>query len=134
MQRIFVLASVTAGLGAGLLFAQSDSDYQTWMKTVAASNGSLQKGIAAKDSGAVVAEAQKLQDAFKQVGDFWQKRGAADAVTFAKQAETAAAAVSKSAANNNMDQASADAKTLGATCGGCHMAHREKTDAGFKIK
>ena len=107
-----------AGLAAGVLFAQSDSDYQTWMKAVAASNGTLQKGIAAKDGGAVVADAQKLQDTFKQAGDFWQKRGAADAVTFAKQAETAAAAVSKSAANGNMDQASTDAKTLAATCGG----------------
>ena len=134
MKRICVLASVIAGLAAGALLGQSDSDYQTWMKAVAASNGSLQKGIAAKDGGAVVADAQRLQDTFKQVGDFWQKRGAADAVTFSKQAETAAAAVAKSAANGDMDQASVDAKTLGATCGGCHMAHREKTDAGFKIK
>ncbi len=48
MKRICVLASIIAGLAAGALFAQSDSDYQTWMKAVAASNGSLQKGIAAK--------------------------------------------------------------------------------------
>jgi cytochrome c556 len=134
MKRICVLASVISGLAGGALFAQGDNDYQIWMKAVAASNGTLQKGIAAKDKGAVVADAQKLQDTFKQVGDFWQKRGAADAVNFAKQAETAAGAVAKSAANGDMDQASADAKTLGATCGGCHMAHREKTDAGFKIK
>ena len=109
MQMICVLASVIAGLTAGISFAQSDSDYQTWMKAVAASNGGLQKGVAAKDKGAVVADAQKLQDTFKQVGDFWQKRGAADAVGFAKQAETAAGAVAKSAANGDMDQASADA-------------------------
>jgi cytochrome c556 len=134
MNRICVFASVMAGLGAGALFAQGDSDYQTWMKAVAASNGTLQKGIAAKDKGAIVAEAQRLQDTFKQVGDFWQKRGAADAVGFAKQAETAAGAVARDAANGDMDQASADAKSLGASCGGCHMAHREKTDAGFKIK
>jgi len=134
MQRIHMFAGVTTLLAAAVLFAQSDSDYQSWMKTVAATNQSLQKNIAAKDGAAVGADAQKLQDTFKQVEAFWQKRNAADAVGFAKQAQTVAADVSKSAAAGNLDQASADAKNLGAACAGCHMAHREKTDTGFKIK
>ena len=74
MQRICVLASVISRARRwSVVRAQSDSDYQTWMKAVAASNGSLQKGIAAKDKGAIVAGAEKLQDTFKQVGDFWQQ-------------------------------------------------------------
>jgi hypothetical protein len=131
---MYIVAGMTAIFVAGFLLAQSDSDYQGWMKTVAAANQGVQKGIAAKDGSAVAADAKKLEDTFKQVGDFWQKRNAPDAVNFARQAQTSAAAVSKSAAAGNMDQAAADAKSMAANCGGCHMAHREKGDSGFKIK
>jgi len=134
MRMMAILAGVAAML-VGVLLAQSDSDYQGWMKgVIAPTNQSLQKNIAAKDAAGVTADARKLQDTFKQVEEFWQKRNAPDAVNFAKQARTAAEAVSKDAAGGNMDQAGADAKSLAATCGGCHMAHREKGDSGFKIK
>jgi cytochrome c556 len=133
MRFVCALAGVFAML-VGVLLAQSDADYQGWMKTVAATNGSMQKNLAAKDAAAVSADATKLQDTFKQVGAFWQQRGAADAVNFAKQAQDAAASVSRDAAASNWDQAAADAKTVAAQCGQCHMAHREKGDSGFKIK
>ena len=116
------------------MLAQSDSDYQGWMKTIAATNGSMQKNVTAKDGPAAAADAAKLADAFKQVTAYWEAHNAPDAVGFAKKAQEVAMAVGKSATAGNMDQAAADAKTMGANCGGCHMAHREKTDAGFKIK
>ena len=81
-----------------------------------------------------VADAMKLADTFKQVAAYWEAHNAADAVGFAKKAQDVAMAVAKSSTAGNMDQAAADAKTMGANCGGCHMAHREKTDTGFKIK
>jgi mono/diheme cytochrome c family protein len=134
MRFVCALAGALALL-VGVLLAQSDADYQGWMKTVAATNGSMNKNIAAKDSAGASADAMKLADTFKEVGGFWQKRGGApDAVNFAKAAQDAAAAVSKDAAANNWDQAAADAKTVAAQCGQCHMAHREKGDSGFKIK
>src|SRR6478672_5599903 len=134
MQRIYVLTVVTLALAAGVVLAQSETDYQSWMKTIGATNASLQKNLAAKDSAAVAADAKKLEDTFKTVEDFWEKRHTADAQKFAEQAEKGAAAVAKSAMAGNLDQASADAKAMGANCAGCHMAHREKTDTGFKIK
>jgi len=134
MHRIHVVVGMATLFAAAALFAQSDSDYQGYMKTVFATNGSMQKNIAAKDAAAVAADANKLQDTFKQVEAFWQKRNADDAVGFAKQAQNVAATVAADASAGNMDKAAADAKTIGAACGGCHMAHREKTDAGFKIK
>jgi cytochrome c556 len=133
MRMLRVLAGV-AGVLVGVLLAQSDSDYQDWMKVVGPSNSSLLKNIATKDAAGVAAEAKKLQDTFKQVGEFWQKRNATDAVNFAKQAQTAAAAIVQDAAAGNMAQAGNDSKDLAATCGGCHMAHRAKGDSGFKIK
>jgi cytochrome c556 len=119
---------------AGAL-AQSDSDYQGWMKTNGATVASLNKDIAAKDGTAAAADAQKLQGVFKQVEAFWQARNAPDAVSFAQKAGTAAGAISAAATAGNMDQAAAEVKNLQANCGGCHMAHRERTPEGaFKIK
>jgi cytochrome c556 len=133
MRFVCALAGVLALL-VGVLLAQSDADYQGWMKTVAATNGSMQKNIAAKDAAAVSADATKLGDTFKQVGAFWQQRGAADAVGFAKAAQDAAAAVSKDAAASNWDQAAADAKTVAAQCGQCHMSHRGGEKGAYTIK
>jgi len=132
--RIICILAGLAAMALSVLLAQSDADYQSLMKTVGATNQSLQKNLAAKNASGLTADATKLQDTFKQVEDFWLKRNAPDAVDLAKQAETAAGAISKDASSGNMDQAAADAKILAASCGGCHMAHREKGDSGFKIK
>jgi cytochrome c556 len=134
MRKMNVLAVATALLAAGAL-AQSDSDYQGWMKSNAANMGSLNKNIAAKDGAAAASDAQKLEATFKQVGEFWTKRGGADdAVNFAMRAQTAAAAVAKAATAGNLDEAGAQVKSLQSNCGGCHMAHREGTPGSFKIK
>jgi len=134
MQRMMVLAGLTTLLAAAAV-AQSDSDYQTWMKTNIATAQALPKDIAAKDGKAVAADGQKLDGILKQVEAFWQKRNAPDAVNFAKQAEAAAEAISKAGDTGNLDQASAEIKNLQAACMGCHMAHRERTPEGtFKIK
>ena len=134
MKKICVLLGITTLLATAALFAQSDMDYQGYMKTVGATNGSLQKNIAAKDGKAAAADAQKLQATFKQVEAYWQAKGAADAVSFAQKAGAAFGAAAKSSDAGNFDQALADAKGAGPNCGGCNMAHREKTDSGFKIK
>jgi cytochrome c556 len=133
--RVYVLLSITALLVAGIVLAQSESDYQSWMKSNPVNVGSLNKNIAAKDGAAAAADAQKLEATFKQVEDFWKKRGGADdAVNFAMKAQMAAAAIAKDATAGNFDQASADVKSLQANCGGCHMAHREGTAGSFKMK
>lgn len=134
MRLTCILAGVAAILAGGL-FAQSDSDFQGWMKgVVAPTNQSLLKNIATKDKAGVTADAKKLQDTLKQVGEFWEKRNAPDGVKFAEAAETAAGAIAQDAAEGNFPQAGNDSKALAATCGGCHMAHRAKGDSGFKIK
>ena len=134
MRRIFSFTLIAVGLSAGLMLAQSDSDYQSWMKTMGATNGSLQKNIAAKDGAAASADAAKLADTFKTVASYWESKGATDAVGFAKAAQGGCELVGKDASAGDFDKAAADAKAIGRNCGGCHMAHREKTDAGFKIK
>jgi hypothetical protein len=115
------------------LLAQSDSDYQGWMKQVVASNGKLAKGIAAKDANAA-AEATTLESVFKQVELFWSKKNASDAVEFAKQAHTAAAAAGKAINAGDFDKVAAEGKNIAATCGGCHAADRGGEKGAFTIK
>jgi cytochrome c556 len=50
------------------------------------------------------------------------------------EAQTAAAGIAKAAAAGNLDEASAQVKSLQTNCGGCHKAHREGTPGSFKIK
>jgi cytochrome c556 len=134
MKTMYVVAGLTALLVAGVMFAQSDSDYQAWMKSNGAAMASLQKNVAAKDGNGVAADAHTIEGNLKQVEAFWTKRGGApDAVNFAKQGQMAAATLAKDAAGN-MDAVAADVKSLQGNCGGCHMAHREKTESGFKFK
>ena len=133
MKKIAMVA-IAAILIATAVFAQSEADYQGYMKTVFATNTSLGKNIMAKDAAGAAADAQKLADTFKMVEAFWQGRNVADAVGFAQKAGAAAMATAAAAKSGNMDDAAAAAKNIAPNCGGCHMAHREKTDAGFRIK
>jgi hypothetical protein len=85
MKTMYVVAGLTALLVAGVVFAQSDSDYQNWMKSNGAAMASLQKNVAAKDGNGVAADANTIAGNLKQVEAFWTKRGGApDAVNFAK--------------------------------------------------
>ena len=131
---MYVVVGLTAFLAAGIVFAQSESDYQTWMKSNGAAMGSLQKNIAAKDASGIAADAHTIEGNLKNAEAFWTKRGGApDAVNFAKMGQMAAATLAKDA-GGNMDAVAGDLKSLQGNCGGCHMAHREKAESGFKFK
>jgi hypothetical protein len=133
--RVFVIAGIAGFiLTASLSFGQSEAEYTTMMKAAAAANTNMQKAVTAKDGSTAAAEAKKTETAFAEIESYWEKKGASDAVGFAKQAVSVAAAVGKSAGSGDMDAAATAAKTMAANCGGCHMAHREKTETGFKIK
>ena len=134
MPKMYVLAAVSALLVVAAAVAQSEGEYQSWMKTIGATVRDLNKNIAAKDGAAAASDAEKLEATFKEVEAFWKQRGAEDAVTFATNAQTDAAAVAKAASSDNMEDAAAQVKKLQANCGGCHRAHREGSAGAFKIK
>ena len=118
--------------------AQSDADYQGWMKAAVASKGKVAKGIAAKDGPGTAAEAKSMEASFKQIEDYWSKKGAADAVGFAKQgllADSATHYVAKAAAAGDFDAANTAMASVGGACGGCHAAHRAGEKGGpYQIK
>ena len=93
MKKILALSGIallsTAGLS--LLFGQEGRPYSQIMKEIAAANGQVKKALDAQTSREDVASGgQKLVALFKEVEEFWTKRGAADAIEAAKNAVAAA--------------------------------------------
>ena len=61
MRFVKVLVALLATVVFFVLLAQSDADYQGWMKAAVASKGKVAKGIAAKDGPGVAAEAKSME-------------------------------------------------------------------------
>ena len=114
--------------------ADDEQDYQGWMKTTVATAGKLRKELDAKAFPDVAKDAATLQDVFKKVEMYWAKTNTADAVKFAQDAQAAAKSLAAAAGSENAEQSAASLKMMMATCAGCHGAHREKVEGGFKIK
>jgi hypothetical protein len=133
MDMTKIIATTVLALVAVVCSAQDD-DYKTWMKTIAATSGSLRKNVDAKAGPEAAADAEKLAGAFKDVQSYWAKNHTSDAETFAKSGHDAAMDLAKAAKAGSWDEAAADVKTITGTCGGCHTAHRERAADGFRIK
>ena len=132
-RTLLFLACITAlGLTA---WAQDDAAYQGWMKTVGATSGSLRKNLDAKNGDGAAADAKKLQEVFGQVHEFWNKKGADDAMKLSMTAGETFGEIATLASAGKFDDAAASLKKASATCAGCHSAHREKAaDGSWKIK
>jgi hypothetical protein len=134
MKHILLLTACLTALTITVL-AQDEADYQKWMKSVGPTSASLRKNLEAKNGEAASADAKKLQEVFEQVHGFWQKKSMDDAAKLAADARDGFGEVATQASAGKFDDASATLKKASATCGGCHMAHREKAEDGsWKIK
>lgn len=139
MRNMFVVASILAVVTVGAM-AQADrpdpraGEYRAWMQSIPPAVRSLTANINGKMGDMAAADADKLDDTFKQIEDFWGQRNVQDAVAFTQTARKALTAISKDAKAGNTDAALADLKTLQSTCGGCHMAHRDGSAGSFSIK
>jgi hypothetical protein len=103
--RFVSLLVIVFALGTGLMAQDDLAQYQTHMKAAAAANGALGKAITDKDSAAIATNAGNMATAFDWIATFWQGKGKADAVQFAKAASAAAKAVGE--AKTPEDQAAA---------------------------
>jgi len=139
MRNMLVVASILAVVTVGAM-AQADrpdpraGEYRAWMQSIPPAVRSLTANINGKMGDMAAADADKLDDTFKQIEDFWGQRNVQDAVAFTQTARKALTAISKDAKAGNTDAALADLKTLQSTCGGCHMAHRNGSAGSFSIK
>ena len=122
-------------LVAGAAWSQSEADFQSWMKTIGASCGSLKKNLDAKNGEAAAADAHKLHAAFQDVHSFFQKKNSEVAMKFAMGAGDGFDKIAAQASAGKFDEASATFKETTANCGGCHSAHRTKAaDGSFRIR
>ena len=134
MTKTIVMPGLLA-LGFALcLVAQSEADYSSWMKNIAATKGKITKGIAPPKNPDVAADATQLAATFKQVGAFWVDRNASDAVNLSKAAESAANDLAAAIKAGDDSKIQASLQAINGTCSGCHMAHREGSPGSFKIK
>lgn len=133
MRTKFAIAIVmTAAL---TLLAADDAQYKEWMKAAAGSCGSLRKNVDAKNASGAAADAMKAHEAFSKLESYWKEKKVADAAKFAKDAADAVHHAGEQASAGKWEEAGASVKAAGATCGGCHAAHREKAaDGSWKIK
>jgi cytochrome c556 len=134
MKTTLVLPALLA-LGFGVcVVAQTEADYSGWMKDVGATKGKLAKAVKGKDNAGASTDAMHLADLFKQVGAFWSGRNASDAVTIAKNAETASNDLAAAAKAGDDAKMESSLQAINGSCGACHMAHREGSPGNFKIK
>ena len=121
MRRI-IISTIAFALCAAGLFAQDDlAKYQEQMKAAAAANMGLRKGVTEKDSAAIATNAANMSAAFDKIATFFEGKGKADGVGFAKAASAAAKAAGD--AKTPEDQAAAVGK-IGPNCQGCHAVYR----------
>ena len=136
MQRTVVLA---LAMMATLVVVSADEkptpDFQNIMKSNAGANADLRKAIPAKDYTAVAGDAATLKANFAKIEAFWTARKVDDAIAFAKSGSKAAADLEAAAKDKNDAGIEAANKAVGATCAGCHAAHRvQLPDKTYEIK
>ena len=133
MRKVGFICSLL--FATSLLVGQTDeASLKDAMKKIGPTNGALGKKLAAKDASASD-DAKKLQDLFADLNKFFAERKMDDAVQFLANGVELYGKVGKLATDGQWDDAVVEQKKLGATCQGCHGAHREKLpDGSYKLK
>jgi hypothetical protein len=134
MKKTIVLPAMLALGFAVCLVAQSEADYQGWMKDVAATKGKAKKDMEAKQNADVATDAERLSGLFGKVAAFWAGRSVSDAESIAKNAEAASKDLAVAAKAGDDAKMASAMQTVNGACGMCHMAHREGSPGSFKIK
>jgi hypothetical protein len=117
------------------VYAHEDEEFEGWMKQTNKSFASAQKGVAARQAAETAAAGDKLADLFEHVKAHFEGHKMADGIGFAKTAHDAAKDLGVDAKAGHWEKASADIKTIGSTCQGCHAAHRvKKANGEYEMK
>lgn len=135
MKKTMIAAAMSAVLVAGIAWAQDHEEFEKWMKETNAGFAGLRKTAAAKNGPETAATAEKLAGLFENVKGHFEEHKMADGIKIAQNAHEAAKDLASAAQSGDWDKASADLRTIGGACQGCHAAHREKLpDGSFKMK
>jgi cytochrome c556 len=136
-ESLGLVLGATAICGLAVMAAEKPPDsFQQAMKSNGATVQKIGKDADAKDYDAIAAGAATLKTNFMgPIAKYFTDTKGEDGLAKCKTALTASESLEK-AAKAKDEMAVADArKALTGTCGGCHMAHREKMpDGSFQIK
>jgi hypothetical protein len=109
--------------------------YVKTMKDIAAAQAALRGHATAKEYDNIAKDAAAFGTLFGQTSAFWQPRNVADAIAFATAGSKASEELGLAAKNKNDDAVATATGSIGATCQGCHTAHRQRLpDGGYAIK
>jgi cytochrome c556 len=131
LKNFFALALPLSLVLTGVVVGSEDAppEHKKWMKEQGELMGKLRKGVE------VEASAKRMAEVYKEVEAFWAKRTSDVAGKTCKDGQAASMEIATAAAAGNAAGVGAGMKNLGATCKGCHDAHREKiSDTEYKIK
>ena len=126
MRNIINLCGIIFVLTSSMVYAEAAFDFETLMEAIDTNSHNLQGNIASKDVNATIALAKKMQDDFKLVEGFFEKRGNAnDAVEDAKKYENLAADIVKFVEANDFETASSKAIEISNACDqACHDTYK----------
>jgi hypothetical protein len=126
MRKMINLFGIVLVLASSIATAESEFDFEELMEAVDNNTHNLQDSITNKDRDSAIALAKELQNAFKLVEGFFDKRGnAADAVADSKIYQDNAAAIVKFVEANDYDSASNKAIEISKSCDqACHDTYK----------
>jgi hypothetical protein len=137
MRSAGVLAlGLATAMGLMVMAAEKPpAEYQNAMKAIAGAQMSLRGNIAAKNYDGIARDAATMRAAFSTVEQWWSARKTDDAITFARAAGKGASDLEAAAQAKSDEGITTAQRAVGATCMGCHSAHRERlADGTFEIK
>jgi hypothetical protein len=113
----------------------TDGDLDKLMKEIGATVGVLREAIDGQNAELAKTNADKMEDLFEQVDDFWSARNVKDAADTADDAAEHADHIEDAVEAKDFTKAAEHAKLLQGTCASCHMKYRDKgPDGQYRIK
>ena len=129
MKKMLMLGCCALLIGL-TVYAHGDEEFEGWMKQTNANFAGARKAVAAKQVAETAAAGDKLAELFEHVKSHFEHHKWADAISMSQTAQDAAKDLTANAKAGDWEKASADLKTMGGTCQGCHAAHRVKNAEG----
>ena len=130
-----LLSAFAVVLGATMMRALDECALQNKMKALGKASTTGGKAAADGDMAAVAMSAKHIAEAFDGTESFWAEKKMDDAVKFTQDGMAAAKALGAAAEAKDADAVRAAQGKVGASCKGCHSAHREQVSQGvYKIK
>ena len=113
----------------------TDADLDRLMKEIGGTVGALRKAIDGQNAELLKTNADKIEELFEDVDDFWNARNVDDASDLADDAAEHAEHIEDAADAKDFTKAAEHLKLLQGTCAGCHMKYRDKgPDGAYRIK